>query len=371
MQILAAFEGAGVTHFFGVPDSVLKPFCHALTEVVGDERHHVAANEGGAVAAAAGHFLATGRVPVVYMQNSGLGNAVNPLLSLVNSEVFAIPLVVVIGWRGMPGCKDELQHGPTGRATKRILQACGIPSLTLSGDSETITAACSQVIKEARATKEPRALLVPPGCLDDDQSNRAEGIAALYALTRDAALRVIMAAQRPGDITISGTGYLSRAVHSLRRDNKKGPFFPLIGGMGHTVALSVGICDSRPNRSVWCIEGDGGALMHLGSVAIAGARKPSGLIYVVLNNGCHASVGGTPTVARMVDLSTMARAAGFVTARQVGSAGGLHAALDGIADNAGPHFLDVWIASEGDPVHPRPPESPCSLLREFEQGMGQ
>jgi phosphonopyruvate decarboxylase len=367
-QMLAAFESTGTTHFFGVPDSVLKPFCDALTRGFGKDRHHVAVSEGGAVAAAAGHYLATGRVPVVYMQNSGLGNAINPLLSLVNPEVYPIPLVLVIGWRGMPGLRDEQQHGPTGAATERLLQACGIPFTALSRDDEAVANACARAVREAHASGQPRALLVPPGFLDDDEPSRP-ALAGSSRWTRDAALRIVLAAQQPGDVTISGTGYLSRAVHMLRRDSAKGPFFPLVGGMGHAVALSVGMCDSRLDRTVWCLEGDGGALMHLGSLAIAGSRKPSRLTCIVFNNGCHASVGGTPTAARATSLSRAARAAGFATASRIRSGASLRAALGRIAERDGPHFLDVWIAPYGDPIPPRPTESLSSLLREFEQGM--
>ncbi|MBP3637657.1 MAG: phosphonopyruvate decarboxylase [Clostridia bacterium] len=312
-KLLAACEKAGIDFFTGVPDSQLKGLCDTLymTYGVHGEKHIVAANEGNAVGLAAGYYLATGRPALVYMQNSGLGNAVNPLASLMDGQVYGIPCLMVIGWRGEPGVKDEPQHVTQGQITLGQLELLGIPYMILDKETtdEAFDAAFADLCR-VMAEGGCAAIVVRKGAL------KAEGKAAYgndRSLSREHAAEVMLAHMGESDIVVSTTGKLSREIFEIREkqgmDHSRD--FLTVGSMGHASSIALGIALRKPGRRVWCLDGDGAALMHLGAMAVNGQKKPSNLVHVVIDNGAHETVGGMPVGESAVDFAALAKAAGY------------------------------------------------------------
>jgi len=305
----------GVGFFSGVPDSLLKDFCAYITDHcdinhTDKQNHIIAVNEGAAVGLACGYHLATGRIPLVYMQNSGIGNAVNPLLSLTDTEVYRIPLVLVIGWRGEPGVHDEPQHVKQGKVTCSLLESMGIPYAVLEKDENGVNGQIETCFKTISETGSPYALVIrkdtfSPYILQKKEEHNA-------VMTREEAIEEI-AANRNG-IIVSTTGMISRELYELRDKTACGHErdFLTVGSMGHASSIALSIALQRPQLQVTCLDGDGAALMHMGSFAAVGTLKPQNLCHIVLNNGAHDSVGGQPTVAPFIDIPSVAHACGYV-----------------------------------------------------------
>lgn len=335
----------GIDFFAGVPDSLLKNFCAVLSARLDGRHNIVAANEGGAVGLAAGHYLATGRPACVYMQNSGEGNAVNPLASLMDRDVYGLPVLLVIGWRGEPGVKDEPQHAKQGKITLSLLDCLGIPYSVLS-DDESIA---SDQIADALAVVNAGgvyALVVRKGtfsALEADPaaepSAAAQPSAAMNVpeLSRESAIQTVAAALGPQDIVVSTTGMISRELFEYRASAGMGHGhdFLTVGSMGHASQIALGIALERPDRRVCCFDGDGAVLMHMGSMAIVGQSGASNYVHIVFNNGAHDSVGGQPTVGLAVDLCAVARAVGYRSAVRVSTAAELRSVLPGLLSGAG------------------------------------
>jgi phosphonopyruvate decarboxylase len=309
---------SGVGFFTGVPDSLLKDFCAYLTDHADEQNHIIAVNEGAAVGLAAGFHLATGRIPLVYMQNSGIGNAVNPLLSLADSDVYRIPMVLVIGWRGEPGIHDEPQHVKQGKVTCTLLDAMDIPYAVLDktevGASRQIETCFNTIAK----TEAPYALVIQKETFAPYTLQKKEQFDA--EMSREEAIETI-ACCREG-IIVSTTGMISRELYEIRGREKPSNHerdFLTVGSMGHASSIALSIALQKPLLQVTCLDGDGAALMHLGSFAAAGTKKPHNLCHIVLNNGAHDSVGGQPTIAPSVDLPAIARACGYANVYQVKS----------------------------------------------------
>lgn len=313
--------------FTGVPDSQLRPLCDYLMDTYGISRHHIiAANEGNAAALATGYHLATGRVPVVYMQNSGEGNAVNPLASLMNREVYGIPCLFIIGWRGEPGVHDEPQHIYQGKITCRLLEELDIAYLVIDAQTtEDAVKAQLSAWKPLFAQGKQAALVVRKGALEYDgkPEYRNEN-----AMLREDILRHILAVSG-GDPIVCTTGKASRELFELRAAAGQGHEhdFLTVGSMGHSSSIALGIALQRPGRRVWCIDGDGAALMHLGAMAVIGASRPENLIHILINNAAHETVGGMPTVAGSIDLKQIAQGCGYPWAVSVGDFAALDEAL--------------------------------------------
>ncbi|SKC54583.1 phosphonopyruvate decarboxylase [Bacteroidales bacterium WCE2008] len=335
----------GIDFFAGVPDSLLKNFCAVLSARL-DSRHNIiAANEGGAIGLAAGHYLATGRPACVYMQNSGEGNAVNPLASLMDGDVYGLPALLVIGWRGEPGVKDEPQHAKQGKITLSLLDCLGIPYSVLSDDESV----ASDQIADALAVINAGgvyALVVRKGTFSApeadpaaDPSAAAQPSAAVNVpeLSRESAIQAVAAALGPQDIVVSTTGMISRELFEYRASAGMGHGhdFLTVGSMGHASQIALGIALERPDRRVCCFDGDGAVLMHMGSMAIVGQSGASNYVHIVFNNGVHDSVGGQPTVGLAVDLCAVARAVGYRSALRVSTAAELRSALPGLLSGAG------------------------------------
>ena len=302
----------GADFYTGVPDSQLKALCNYLMHNYGiDPKHHIiAANEGNCTALAAGYHLATGKVPVVYMQNSGEGNIINPVASLLNDKVYAIPVIFVVGWRGEPGVHDEPQHIYQGEVTVNLLEDMDIRTFIIGRETtdEDVTNAMAE-FRKILATGKDVAFVIRKGALSYDEkvvyANR-------HTMKREEIIRHIVAASGEDPI-VSTTGKASRELFEIREANKQSHKYDFltVGSMGHSSSIALGVALNKPEKRVWCIDGDGAVLMHMGAMAVIGANKPNNLIHIVINNGAHETVGGMPTVAEQIDLVAIAKACGY------------------------------------------------------------
>lgn len=301
-------QAEGVDFYTGVPDSLLKNVCAYITDHI-DERHNIiAANEGGAVAMAAGYHLATGRVGCVYMQNSGEGNAINPLASLTDEDVYKIPLLLIIGWRGLPGVHDEPQHVKQGKITTKLLDVMGIGYEVLSKDEETAAKQIEKATGHIRETGCAYALVVEKDTFDgyDLQNKKTDRC----EMSREDAIRTVAASIPSNAVIVSTTGMISRELFEYRTAKGEGHErdFLTVGSMGHASMIALGIALQHPEKKVYCFDGDGASIMHMGNMAIVGSQRPSNYVHVVFNNGAHDSVGGQPTVGQEIDLVEIAQA---------------------------------------------------------------
>lgn len=319
-----ALTAAGVELFAGVPDSLLQDLCGYLQDHLPDDRHLTTANEGNAVAVAMGYHIATGRSAAVYLQNSGLGNTVNPLLSLADPEVYRVPMLLVIGWRGEPGTTDEPQHLAQGRLTLPLLDTLGLPYAVL--DPQRWTEQVADVLTAMERDSRPAALVVRKGFF---AGYTAAPPVSELPLRREDVLERVLAAAGAEAIMVSTTGKTSREVFEIRERRGEGHErdFLTVGGMGHASSIALGM-SLGSSRTVYCLDGDGAFLMHLGALPVAAQHAPDGFRYLVINNGAHESVGGQSTVAANVDLAEILRAAGFTQVETVSAAAQLPAALE-------------------------------------------
>ena len=329
MKVEALMKLMGAEFYTGVPDSQLKALCNCLMQTYGtDPRHHIiAANEGNCAALAAGYHLATGKVPVVYMQNSGEGNIINPAASLLSREVYAIPMIFVIGWRGEPGVHDEPQHVYQGKVTVKLLDDMEIPSFIIGKDTaEEEVAAAMEGFRPLLAQGRDVAFVIRKGALEYD------GPTAYWnknSMSREEIIRRVIAASGEDPI-VSTTGKASRELFELREAAGQGHRYDFltVGSMGHSSSIALGVALNLPAQRVWCIDGDGAVLMHMGAMAVLGAYRPKNLIHVVINNAAHETVGGMPTVAGKIDLVGIAKACGYPNAVRVESYPALKQALE-------------------------------------------
>lgn len=301
---------SGVDFFCGVPDSLLKSFCAYVTDNCGD-RHVITANEGGAVGLASGHYLATGKLACVYMQNSGQGNAVNPLASLADPDVYSIPMVLVIGWRGMPGVYDEPQHVKQGKITIELMKTLGIPVEVLPDDEKKSAAVLTRMVKLAKRESRPVALIVQKG-LFETYALKNKNLDVAEA-KREAVIEKLLKSFPKNAVIVSTTGMISREVYETRIRLGQGHErdFLTVGSMGHASQIALGIAKAQPKRPVICLDGDGASIMQMGNMAIVGQSGAANLTHVVLNNAAHDSVGGQPTVGGLIDLRKIAAACGY------------------------------------------------------------
>ena len=345
--LLDACHKAGIDFYTGVPDSLLKALCNELYTRygTGTDTHVVAHNEGGAVALCAGHFLASGRPGLCYMQNSGLGNAVNPLASLMDPEVYAIPCLLVIGWRGEPGVKDEPQHVKQGAVTLGQLDLLGIPYRILSPEtSDESFLADFRDLCSALDSGRTAALVIRKGAL---QSDCKPVYGNSYHMSRESAAGVILSAAAPDDVFVSTTGKLSREIFELRESKNEGHArdFLTVGSMGHASMIALRIAVEQPHRKVWCLDGDGAALMHLGALPVIGRRLPGNLIHVIINNGAHETVGGMPVCGGAMNIPALAAASGYSSVFSADSEESLQHILDeALPAVAGPVLIEVRCA---------------------------
>jgi phosphonopyruvate decarboxylase len=360
-----ALAAHGVSFFAGVPDSLLAPFCASLELRVPRSSHVIAANEGNALAIGAGHHLATGGCPGVYLQNSGLGNLVNPLLSLADPEVYGIPAVIIAGWRGEPGVPDEPQHRKQGAVTPALLEAMDYPYRVLRPTDDEANDDVGWAVATAKGRSAPAFLLVRKGTFAS--SVRLPSDDAPVALSREDAIDAIADAVGPGVAFVATTGMIGRELLEVRtrRGEDTSTDFLTVGSMGHASSIALGVALARPERRVVCLDGDGAMLMHLGAVAIAGRLAPANFAHVVLNNGAHDSVGGQPTVGFDVDLPGIAALCGYRTLGTATDAEQLRRFGPELRSAIGPVFLEARVrrGSRGDLG--RPTATPEQSKRRF------
>lgn len=328
--------------YTGIPDSQLIALCNYLIATYGiDKRHHIiAANEGNCTALAAGYHLATGKVPVVYMQNSGEGNIVNPVVSLLNEKVYAIPIIFVVGWRGEPGIHDEPQHIYQGEVTVKLLDDMDIATFVVGEDvTEDELSTKMEEFKVILEKGKDVAFVIRKGALSYDGKVEYKNN---NTLIREDVVRHIISITGEDPI-ISTTGKASRELFEARAASGQSHKYDFltVGSMGHSSSIALGVALNKPDKKVWCIDGDGAVLMHMGSMAVIGANKPKNMMHIVINNGAHETVGGVPTVASRIDFVAIAKACGYPNAVCVDSFERLDTELKALKDRNELSLIEV------------------------------
>jgi phosphonopyruvate decarboxylase len=357
-EFYQALRRNNLTFFTGVPDSLLKDLCAFITDEVPPDQHVINANEGSAVALAAGYHMATGRIPVVYLQNSGTGNAINPLLSLADPAVYAIPILFIIGWRGEPGVPDEPQHVTQGRVMPELLTAIGLEYDVIAADQQDFDQIIERACARMRSTGRSHALLVRKNTFAPYRPRSADSSDRTF--TRSDAIEVVLGHMAASDLLVSTTGMTSREVFAYRerRGETHDRDFLTVGSMGHASQIALGLAQHRASRRVVCLDGDGAVIMHMGSLAIIGTQRPANLRHIVLNNGAHDSVGGQPTAGGQINLAAMALACGYRHAEVADGREETEAAVDRVMDRPGPVMLEIRIASQPHTDAGRPTTTP-------------
>lgn len=312
MKAEKLIEVIGANFYTGVPDSQLRALCDCLMDIYGtSQKHHIiAANEGNCAAIAAGYHLATGKIPVVYMQNSGEGNIINPVASLLNEKVYAIPVIFIIGWRGEPGIHDEPQHIYQGEVTIKLLEDMDIKTFIIGKDTpDSEVAIAMEDFRKVLALGKDVAFVVRKDAIS---YNRKVKYKNNNHLVREEVIQHIVKASGK-DPVVSTTGKVSRELFETRVFNSQSHKYDFltVGSMGHSSSIALGIAINKPETRIWCIDGDGAVLMHMGSMAVLGVNKPKNLIHIIINNGSHETVGGMPTAAEQISLAAVAKACGY------------------------------------------------------------
>lgn len=360
----------GIEFFTGVPDSLLKSFCAYITD--NEEKNNIiAANEGNAIGIAAGYYLSSGKIPLVYMQNSGVGNAINPLVSLADKLVYKIPMLLLIGWRGEPNKKDEPQHKKQGLITLELMETLGISYEVIS--SETFDNEIKDKIKKAykymKDTSQPYAIIIRKGTFEEynsmSLSNRNN-----FELTREDSIDIIVSEINEGSVIVSTTGMASRELFEVRekRNEEHKKDFLTVGSMGHASQIALGIALNKKNSKVYCLDGDGALIMHLGGMAIIGNQDVNNYIHIVINNGAHDSVGGQKTVGLDMNLLDIAKACGYKKCYSCESESDLRRYLKEINTINELTFLEIKVKSGARKDLGRPTTSPIenkNMLMEY------
>lgn len=365
MKVEKFVELLGAEFYTGVPDSLLSALGNYLIKKYGISKQHIiAANEGNAVALAAGYHLSTGKIPVVYMQNSGIGNVVNPTASLLNEEVYAIPCIFVVGWRGEPGVHDEPQHIFQGKVTQKLLEDIGLETSVISADTTENEVAekmaeYQKVLEQGKSVafivrKNALVYEEPVKYNNENTLNREETLAKIVEIAKE-------------DLMVSTTGKISRELFEIREKNKQGheKDFLTVGSMGHCSSIALSIALNKSTERVWCVDGDGAVLMHMGAMAVIGNMKPANLVHVVLNNGAHESVGGLPTVADTADLAGVAKECGYTNIFSVRTESELEETLQKLKNIDGLTFVEIKVALGSRKDLGRPTTTAIENKRDF------
>jgi len=351
--------------YTGVPDSLLKDFCAYVTEHSSAQNHIIAANEGNAVALAAGYHLATGKFGVVYLQNSGLGNCINPLTSLTDKEIYSLPLLLLIGWRAEPGKKDEPQHQKMGKITLPLLETLDIPYAILPDSEQSAKETIQKASHHFVHNKTPYALVVREGTFDAySLQNKQE---TNFPLNREEALKVVVSQLGENDIVVSTTGKASRELFEFRKAMGKShqQDFLTVGSMGHSSAIALGIALQKLKRKVYCLDGDGALIMHMGVLSTIGKLQPANFNHIIFNNFAHDSVGGQPTAADAIDILWIAKANGYKETFQAQTSQEIQACWLKMKNSIGPILLEIRCNKGARKDLERPTQSPLENKRQF------
>ena len=356
-KLLQALEQRGIHTIIGVPDSTLKQFCDGLQNYKGNINHYVPVNEGVAVGLAVGSYLADGKPACVYMQNSGIGNAVNPIASLANRDVYGIPMLFLVGWRGEPGVKDEPQHVFQGKITCKLFEVLTIPYEVI--DKDTTWEQMESILTEAFETLsggEQFAIIVRKGTFEKDVPYTWENG---NTLNREEALATILKEGGHEAVLVSTTGKISRELYE-QSDALYGThenIFMTVGGMGHASMIALGIAKKRPEEKIICIDGDGAALMHMGALAFISSQSPENFVHIIINNQSHESVGAMPTGCQKVNFSELAKNVGYSWTIRVSTLEELTKVLRNIDEQKGPILVEVLVSLDSRADLGRPRES--------------
>ena len=354
-----------ISFFAGVPDSLLKDFCAYVTDNTDPNNHIITANEGGAIALAAGHHLSTGKMGLVYLQNSGLGNSVNPLVSLTDPAVYRIPLLMLIGWRGEPGKKDEPQHVKQGKITPSLLDTLEIPYKILPNSIKEVEKILKEVLESVKKRNAPYALLVKKDTFEPYSLKNK--IKTSYELSREEAIKLIVDQLQLRDIVVSTTGKTSRELFEYREALGQGheKDFLTVGSMGHASQIALGIALAKPERNVYCLDGDGAAIMHLGALGIIASQNPKNFKHIILNNGAHDSVGGQPTIGFKLDFPLIAKACGYKTALKAETYDEIKEKISILKSKKGPGLLEIKVNKGSRKDLGRPTTTPIENKKAF------
>ncbi len=342
-ELFEALEAMGVDFFTGVPDSLLNDFCLYMTNNMTAKQHVMAANEGNAIAIAAGHYMATGNIPVVYMQNSGIGNATNPLLSLTHDCVYGIPMILVIGWRGDPAINDHAQHKKQGELTPVLMKDMDIPYEILDTE-ETVVEKFNWAVKKAKEISSPVALIAKKAILT--QKEKKQQYADSSLMNREEAVAAVVDVLGADAIYLGTTGRATREVHEQLKLHSigAGHEWQNVGSMGHVSSVGLGIAIAKPETKVVVFDGDAAAVMHMGALATNCRYKAGNMIHIVLNNGVNESVGGQPSAGYVINLTGVAEACGYRTpGHAVETKEELQKIVRGNKNGEMPLFIDVHV----------------------------
>ena len=365
---LKSLIDADIELFVGVPDSLLSGLISAF-ESNNKICHLVAANEGNALALAAGYHLATNKLPLVYMQNSGFGNIINPYLSLTCKQVYQIPMIIIMGWRGCPEKNDEPQHLFQGKVQIDLLKTLDIPFVVLDEnfDSKSMRVITKKAIQEKRAV----CILIKKGAFI---TKPLQLNAKMLPMNRRIAISIIVKYLPENSVVIATTGKIAREAYDIMSEaGKRHQLFMNVGAMGHCSSVALGLAIGRPEVKVICLDGDGALIMHMGALSLIGKVQCRNFYHILLNNGCHESVGGCPSAADTVDFLGVAKASSYNSSYKASSEGDMNHMIDDFFEKEGPVFLEAKISlTQGDDPS-RPSESMCELksnLQDFLQLKG-
>lgn len=360
-----------VNCFCGVPDSLLKDFCAYVTDNTTCKEHTITANEGNAIGLAAGHFLATGNPALVYMQNSGIGNCVNPLLSLTDKEVYNIPVLMFIGWRGEPDKKDEPQHIKQGKVTDKLLDVMGIKYSIMPEDFDEAKTLISDAFKYMKETNCPYAFIIKKGTFE--KYSLVNKKKTVYSLAREDAIETVLKHLNETDIVVSTTGHISREVYETRNRNNQShkQDFLTVGSMGHSSSIALGIALEKPDRNVYCFDGDGAFIMHEGATGVNASKNLTNFKHIVFNNEAHDSVGSQPTIADKINMSQVAYDSGYKKSYSVSTKEELINILPEFINNKCTSFLEIKVKCGAREDLGRPKEKPWENKKIFMENLNQ
>jgi phosphonopyruvate decarboxylase len=354
-----------IDFFCGVPDSLLKDICAFITKNTDKKNHIISSNEGAAIALASGFHLSTGKIPLVYMQNSGIGNAINPLLSLADKNVYSVPMLLMIGWRGEPGVKDEPQHITQGKLTLSLLDLMNIPYEIISSETKNFKKVLNQIIKQIYLTNIPHAIVIKKNTFEPfslSENNNVE-----FKMSREDAIKIIVDNLNDEDIVISTTGKTSRELFEYRKEKKQkhNRDFLTVGSMGHSSQIALSIANEKKHKNVFCIDGDGSVIMHAGSLGIIGFNANKNFKHIIINNGSHDSVGGQPTIGHQVSFGRLALEFGYRSCFYCKDSDSLINKINLLKDSEGPSLLEIKVKKGARNDLGRPTRSPLENKLDF------
>lgn len=369
-NFIITLNSLGINFFTGVPDSYLNGFCCCLDQMVDKKNNIIAANEGNAVAIASGYYLSTGNIPLVYLQNSGMGNILNPVVSLSDKNVYNIPMILLIGWRGEPNTNDHPQHKVQGEITTKILDMLEIPYIIPQEDDKKFEEQLREIVKKAKEELKTVAIIAKKGVFAKTEKDAV--IDNLYELSRFDAMKTVVENMPSNTIYVASTGRASRELYYLRElrgESHKNDFLN-VGSMGHASSVAFGIALQKVNRNVVCFDGDAAAIMHMGSLTMVSKYNLPNFIHVVLNNGVHESVGGQKSAGFDINFSDIAKSCGYsVVDEIIDTKCKLENAINTLKTTGKPSFIDVRIhkgLKEGaPPLNPNYGLLRTDLMEEF------